>query len=425
MKLVMRFFRRFSGSFCMLLLFPVLLPAAPALRGTPFCADSKCTQTRDFFKQLCDYIVREKTTFPVIYVGGYYMRTLVAGYEIFGEQRYLDAAVGYADGLLKKQNPQGYWLTGYGGIELADTGCALELFSVLYKHVDKDRQEKYVSAVQRYFKAIEKDGLILSSGALGYGWATNCSRAGDPAHCAPSGGPESEKMTALRNHAYTTAASLAGGENATWMYYITKDDKYRRVAYNALLWVLSTMRKDGVIPYVADDEGRSVWGKQGDPENDFRLWDEAPYHNSTYLGEGLIAFDLHCDQPEWKAELRREIKPHIEWLLRTQNASGSWGSRTNHAESECEALFSQTRSPGVVNLLIWYYEQVDKDPRIVSAVRKFDRFLLNRDEAKAFGLLNVGASPIPGGGCEAWDSVTSISGYALSDILVPGISAKW
>jgi hypothetical protein len=62
--------------------------------------------------------------------------------------------------------------------------------------------------------------------------------------------------------------------------------------------------------------------------------------------------------------------------------------------------------------------------RIVSAVRKFDRFLLNRDDAKAFGLLNVGAPPIPGR-CSAQDTATSLSGYALSDILVPGISSKW
>ena len=412
MKLVMRFFRRFSGSFCMLLLFPLLLPAAPALRGTPFCADSKCTQTRDFFKQLCDYIVREKTTFPVIYVGGYYMRTLVAGYEIFGEQRYLDAAVGYADGLLKKQNPQGYWLTGYGGIELADTGCALELFSVLYKHVDKDRQEKYVSAVQRYFKAIEKDGLILSSGALCYGWETKCTAA-DEAHCVHTGAPESEKMTAIENHAYTTATCLAGGETYTWMYHITKEDKYRRVGYNALRWVLSTVRTDGVIPYVADDEGVFT---------NYHLWDEMPYANSTYLGEGFISFDLYCDQPAWKAELRKEIKPHIEWLLATQNANGSWG-KLHGPETECKGKFDVTRSPGIANFLIWYYENVHQDPRIVKEVQAFDRFMLNPENAKAFGLLNAGA-PFDNK-CANSDSGTSLTGPAIADILAPGITSKW
>jgi hypothetical protein len=182
------------------------------------------------------------------------------------------------------------------------------------------------------------------------------------------------------------------------------------------------MRKDGVIPYVAGDEG-VFWEKQGDPANDFRLWDRVPYLNSAYLGEGLLSFDLHCDQPEWKADLRGEIKPHIEGLLRTQNANGSWGIRDNRTKSECDAVFDPTRSPGIANLLIWYYEQVDQDPRIVGAVRKFDQFLLNPEEAKAFGLLNMGAPSSRG--CEAWDAVTSLSGYALSDILVPEISSKW
>jgi hypothetical protein len=68
------------------------------------------------------------------------MRTLVAGYEILGEQRYLDVATAYADGLVKKQMERGYWGSGYGDIELADTGSPLGLFSVLYRHADKDRQ---------------------------------------------------------------------------------------------------------------------------------------------------------------------------------------------------------------------------------------------------------------------------------------------
>ena len=45
---------------------------------------------------------------------------------------------------------------------------------------------------------------------------------------------------------------------------MTKDDKYRRVAYNALRWIFSTMRKDGVIPYVLAAYGSSL-EKHGDP----------------------------------------------------------------------------------------------------------------------------------------------------------------
>jgi hypothetical protein len=413
------------------LLFTLILSSAAAWAQSPFCADAGCEATRQTFKELCDFTVAQKAMGPArvmdgvpmtaIFITGYYMRALVGGYEIFGDQRYLHTAITYADTLLKLQNPQGYWLTGYGGIELADTGSAVGLFAVLYKHVDKDRQGKYVAAIQRYVDEIEKDKLILPSGALGYGWATNCNKKNDPAHCWFTGPPLSEAMTVIRPGTEITASSLTGGEVFTWLYQMTKNDKYRRLAYNSQRWVLSVMRKDGVIPDVDPEDGIFL-EKQGDPENDFLLWDSAPDHNSTYTGEGLMSFDLHCDQLEWQAELRGKIKPHIEWVLRTQNANGSWGHPDPRSKSACNT-FDQSRSPGIANLLIWYYEHVDKDPRVLEAVRKFDRFLLNKEDSKAFGILSAGAfNP---SSCWDGDAATALAGYALTDILVPGLSSNW
>jgi hypothetical protein len=59
-------------------------------------------------------------------------------------------------------------------------------------------------------------------------------------------------------------------------------------------------------------------------------------------------------------------------------------------------VFDLTRPPGIANRLVWYYMHVDKDPRVLSAVGKFDQFLLNPEEAKAFGQLNHGAAFIQG-----------------------------
>ena len=151
--------------------------------------------------------------------------------------------------------------------------------------------------------------------------------------------------------------------------------------------------------------------------------DENIYQASTYVGEGLIAFDLYCDQPEWKSEAQRKIRPQIEFLLRSQNSNGTWGVRRPAANSECLGIGDLARCPGVVNLLIWYYSHVDKDPRIVNAVRKFDRFLLNPEQAKRFGLLNFGASLVTE--CANTDTATSLTGRAIADILDPGITAKW
>ena len=168
----------------------------------------------------------KKSDEPIIYTGGYYMRTLVAGYEILGQQRYLDVATAYADGLVKKQMARGYWATGYGGVALADTGSAVGLFCVLYKHVDRERQEKYLAAVQRYIAAIEKDGFLHPSGAVGDGWETVKDGA----------------VEGIENEDYTISTALTGGEVFTWMFHITKNDEYRRRAFGAISWILSTMK---------------------------------------------------------------------------------------------------------------------------------------------------------------------------------------
>ena len=59
----------------------------------------------------------------------------------------------------------------------------------------------------------------------------------------------------------------------------------------------------------------------------------------------------------------------------------------------------------------------------MTAVRRFDQFLMNPQEGKAFGILN--RTPLLTPECNNQDTVTSLAGYALSDILVPGISSRW
>lgn len=370
-----------------------------------------CSVSRKFLKQVCDYIVAEKSDFTAntksaqtIFTNGYYMRTLVAGYAVFGERRYLDVATRYADLLLAKQSPRGYWATGYGNIYLADTGSALGLFIVLNPHVDAARRQRYMGAMRRYATAIEKDGLISASGAIGTGYRAD----------------KEGNITGPYNDEYTISSALTGGEIFTWMYHATREEKYRRIAYNALRWILSTMRNDGVIPYVLLGEGSPLEGK-GDPETQFRLWERARYLTSAYVGEGVLSFDLYCGQPQWRKEIRERIRPHIEFLLKTQNPDGTW------AAPDSQKAWDQKRSPGIVNFLVWWHEKVEHDPRVAAAVRKFDAFLMDPARAKAFGMLNAGAkvdysvsSPET-----RLDCVTGIGGRAVADIVSPLVDARW
>lgn len=98
------------------------------------------------------------------------MRDLVAGYEIFGDCRYLDTTIAYGDYLLSKQMSDGFWTMGYEPICLAGTGSALSLFIDPYKHVGHARQQEYFDAVRRYTNSLQKGGMILTKGAFGTGW---------------------------------------------------------------------------------------------------------------------------------------------------------------------------------------------------------------------------------------------------------------
>jgi hypothetical protein len=388
-------------SLILLVLFPLTSLAISGQNSTPFCADFGCVRSREMLKDLCDFIVKEKSTFPTIYVGGYYMRDLVAGYDIFGNRQYLDTAVAYGDYLLKKQMPSGFWASGYGTVYLADTGSALGLFIALYSHVDARRKKEYFDAVRRYTDSLEKDGMIHKDGAIGTGWR----------HVKDG------VMSGPIYDQYTLSSALTGGEIFTWMYHVTKKDKYRDVAYHALKWILGTMRSDGNIPYILKME-RADWANRSDPKVDYNVWQKMTYGTSAYVGEGILSFDLYCGDQAWRVWIQKTVKPNVEFLLRTQLPDGTWSIHRQKS-------WDRTRSSGIVNYLIWYYEHIDHDPHVARAVQRFDSFILGPENAKSYGLLNMGANPGPVDRAEAFNTATSLTGRALAGIVSPGVNSRW
>lgn len=392
--------RRFLSPFVFLLACPLFLAAAPRSRATPFCSDAHCRQTRQLFRHLCDYVAKNERNYPYIFIGGYFMRDLVAGYEIFGDRRYLDIAIAYGDYLLKQQMPNGYFPTGYKAVYFADTGSALGLLAVLYKHVDLERQKRYREAVERYVTAIQKDGMINPDGSLDDGWRHT----------------ENGKLIGPMYTPYTLSTALTGAEVYSWMYHVTKRDPYRQVAYHALKWILSTMRSDGNIPYIMAIDNAD-WAKRGNPKVDHNLWNVWTYGTAAYVGEGVLSFDLFCGMPAWRKWIKKAVRPNIEFLLRNQLPDGTWSEQG-------QLSWDRTRSPGIADYLIWYYEHVRHDPKVLQAVRKYDAFLLKPQNAKAYGVLSAGAVPPPKSP-RTFDVVTALVGRALADVLSPGVDARW
>ncbi len=376
----------------------LLVGTTPAIAGervmidaSPVCGESRVSIA--IFHSWCEFTIRAMNSMDEIFVGGYAMRGLVAGSSILGDPRYLDTAVHYADQLLDRQNEHGYWSTGYSRhVYLADTGSALGLLMSLHPLVDETRKQLYFDAVSRYVTAIEADSLILPTGAIGVGW-----RHTEEGRLVPNREP------------YTISSALTGAQVFVWMFHHTREERYRNVAFGALRWILSTMREDGVIPYIlTGDDGTTVGG---DESGETRTWESWRYDTSAYVGEGVIAFDKYCARPSWQAEIRRAIAPHIEFLLRSQNDDGTWAVPGSP---------DQKRSPGVVNLLLWYHEHVSADPRIRDAVCRFERFHQSAVNARAFGMLTARADPTLDNAI-----VTSIAGRALAELLKPGIDSEW
>jgi len=322
-----------------------------------------------------------------IFVEGYNQRTLLGLHEITGERRYLDHVRKWVHQLLAAQAPAGFWGTGYRTVYLADTGSALGLFINFYKFATPAERKRIDAALERYVELVLVRGdsagkpFVHPEGSLGVGFTSY----------------KDGKAKGDLNKPYTISTALTGAEIFAALYYVTGKERYKQIAIRACDWLLDTMAPSGQIPYYIDDWNRGRKNKQW-------IWERWPYDTSAYCGEGFIAAWTYIDEKAFRGSLARRVRPHIEWLLRTQNDDGSWAKKGSG---------DQLRSHGVVNLLLWYHEKIQRDPRIANAIRRYYLLLLDEDRSR---YLNV-----PGNGI-----ATSLAGRALVEIIKPGVDCyRW
>ena len=337
-----------------------------------------------------------------LFVEGYNERTLLALYEITGDRAYLDHVRKWVRKLLDLQKPEGYWSTGYGDVYFADTGSALGLFLNFYKFATPEERKRIDQALQRYFDLLLLKGdtagkpFVHEDGSLGCGFGTDAKGT----------------IVGSLNQPYTISTALTGAEIFAAWHYLKGHDRDKQTAVKACNWILAAMAGDpppvpqakpGQIPYLFGDANNPVYAfHAAEPELLDRLWKTWPYDTSTYAGEGFIAAWTYIDDQGFRQSLGRRVKPHVQWLLRTQNEDGSWGRKRSD---------DQLRSHGVVNLLVWYYGRVEQDPRVATAIGRYCDLLI--DEPRSRYLLS---NPIG----------IALVGRALATILKPGVDCnRW
>ena len=159
---------------------------------------------------------------------------------------------------------------------------------------------------------------------------------------------------------------------------------WKKVASGATKWLLNLETKDGQIPYILDGREKIRWA-----------W---PLDTLAYCTEALVAADLYLNDPKVEKMLRTNLKDTLRWYLKLQNEDGSWGKLRSA---------DQQRSPRAVTLLAWYYRQVDPDPKVSDAIRRYCRFLLDPKNSRAYGVKELLRT-------------SGFVGLTVAEILAPG-----
>lgn len=327
-----------------------------------------------------------------IFVNGNLARVLLGSHRLTGNATHLAEALRWCDALVAEQvrgatavKPDmegGWWGVGYptsvpladGNIYLGDTGTAVTTLAMCARTTSDARQAKrFTDALTRYDafvrfgcqqagcgassrgSAAATDGFInASAGAIGCGYYQGHLSTCPYVVATGTTGAAFEAELASLTKASLPAVSEAAEE--------TVADSVR---YMATL----ISRDNGSIPYVIDCKQPT--------------WDNWPYDTLTYVTEGLLGAFIHV--PKLRAAIATSFSPTVDFLLRSQNADGSWAAWGSP---------DQRRSPRVSSLIaLFVAASLDAkrapDPRLLASLERYVTFLSEKGVGPSYGVEDI------------------------------------
>ncbi|SMD11485.1 hypothetical protein SAMN04488101_11440 [Pedobacter nyackensis] len=172
---------------------------------------------RTAVRDLSDFLVkagRSGKFSGVYFVDSRGARTLLGAYELFGDNRYLETAIKWANVMMAEQREDGGYRMGYGitskGEEcyVADGGEIALGIARIAAYMEKKEQAKLLHSLKRYmdFRA----GFRVSTGGIGVGW---CIQDYSARPIVPL--PKAARVYGAERNIYTISCTLG----ASWAYY--------------------------------------------------------------------------------------------------------------------------------------------------------------------------------------------------------------
>ena len=94
-----------------------------------------------------------------------------------------------------------------------------------------------------------------------------------------------------------------------------------------------------------------------------------------------MAADEYLEDGAVRDRLRRALPPHVDWLVRSQRADGTW-------DSGADGEFARTTP--IVNFLLWYDKRCASHPGARAAAERAAVPLTDPDRWMANGILRAG-----------------------------------
>ncbi|MBN1541424.1 hypothetical protein JW992_04700 [candidate division KSB1 bacterium] len=350
--------------------------------------------------ELCDWAIEadlasgelsiESRLKTSIFINSNLARMLCAAYDLSGNPLYLETALEWFDRLVDLQQLThssdndivGYWgdLSPEGNIYLGDAGTAAHALARAVRYTQGRQKERYLEALRRY-------GEFVRNGTREDPQGKN--RGGSPGWIIMDG-PENGAIGCgyyrgeLSLYPYTISTSVTGAGFFSALFALDGDPDDMETAENAVRWLLSSRTDAGEIPYILHNNLSKDW----------------PLDSMSYFADGVIGAYLRTDDEDFRRIISDNIKSSIYWSRRKQRHNGVWGKMRSE---------DQQRSQGVLNLLVWYYHNIERDQRVLKAIHKNINFFRETDRAERYGIKTLPIS-------------TGFTGLALAETIEPGIT---